>query len=262
MKLYVVILCSVLLAKILSLSIMFLVDAKRIENPKEDKALSLSFLEIKKVVVPKENKKEQAMETKNNISLKKSSKKLKVNIKGVYINSSKKIAFVEYKSIHKVMREGDYLDEYKLLEINSNQLKFILNEILYVIDMKKDFNQKKIAGYKSNNKKKNEEFEKDTETSHSVASEKLEYFLKNPKEIWKNITFSNRNNKFIVTRINSGSYFYELGLRKGDEVTEINYEKVTNKLLFSIYRKIMEIDSIIITIKRDKELLEFVYEIN
>jgi type II secretion system protein C len=102
----------------------------------------------------------------------------------------------------------------------------------------------------------------------TVNKKDISYFATNPREIWKNISIKEVYNGkkidgFKVMWIKPGSKFAQLGLKKGDIIIKANNKRLTSyKDAIDIYTNISRLKEVQITVLRDNDEKEFIYEIN
>lgn len=101
-----------------------------------------------------------------------------------------------------------------------------------------------------------------------VAKTDIVHYAKNVNQIWKDIGIIEVKDKgkitgFKVTRIKPNTPFAELGLRRGDIIIKANNKVMTSyKDALAIYKGIDTLDALELTVLRNNQETEIVYEIN
>ena len=105
------------------------------------------------------------------------------------------------------------------------------------------------------------------ESSFAVEKKTIKEYIKNPKQIWKNISIAPYKKKgkilgYKVYKVVKGSVFDGLGLKKNDIITKANnVELKSNKDAINLYKKINVLKNVVLTIKRGDQEMELEYEI-
>jgi type II secretion system protein C len=177
---------------------------------------------------------------------------------------------------------------YELVEIKDDEAVFRMKGKLYSLKLQEEDKKKRKKHSKKDEKdgdaiaEKMEEAEKreesvevevntDPETdevsSATVKRDDLNFYLKNPGQIWKSVRVKDyrvdkRLRGFTVTYVKKGSVIDKLGLQKGDIITAINGEEIRSySQVQKYYKNIGKIRSINLKILRDGEEKEIDYEI-
>ncbi len=182
-------------------------------------------------------------------------------LKGLYGKGSKGFAIVALKSSPKntsIVSVGDVFSGYTLKTILSNGVAFIKAGKEYVLNMEET---KAIKGSIT-------AVVKDDGEPKDVSRSDINFYAKNPKQIWKDIAIKevkngNKIEGFKVTRIKKNSKMDRLGLKKGDIIIKVNnVELKSYKDALDIYAKIDKLKSVEIVVMRNNQEQELVYEIN
>jgi general secretion pathway protein C len=105
------------------------------------------------------------------------------------------------------------------------------------------------------------------QTLSNIPRDEIKTYQKDMAKIWSNIGLKEHKtgailDGFVVTFIKPGSVFEQLGLQKGDILTEANGVKIASyKDALSLYKKIDTIKVFKLTILRNNEEKELEYEI-
>lgn len=105
------------------------------------------------------------------------------------------------------------------------------------------------------------------QTLKNVPRDEIRTYQKDMSKIWSNIGLKEhksggKTDGFIVTFVKNGSVFDQLGLQKGDILTEANGVKIASyKDALKLYKKIDTIKVFKLTILRNNEEKELEYEI-
>jgi len=100
-----------------------------------------------------------------------------------------------------------------------------------------------------------------------VKRDMLEGYMKQPKDIWKDIGISEiKSGKeitgFMVRFVRRDSGFEKLGLERGDIILAINGERLDSyQDAFDAYKNIQTVQGLTVTIKRKNQEMELDYEI-
>jgi general secretion pathway protein C len=105
------------------------------------------------------------------------------------------------------------------------------------------------------------------QTLKNVPRDEIKSYQKDMSKIWSNIGLkehksAGKTDGFVVTFVKNGSVFEQLGLQKGDILTEANGIKIASyKDALKLYKKIDTIKVFKLTILRNNEEKELEYEI-
>jgi len=200
-------------------------------------------------------------------------------LKGLYSSKQSSFVFVSKKSKQKVVKMlkiGESFEGYKLTKIEGNIAVFNLRGKEYVlrfgkVDMKKyqQKNTQKSTHKSATNRADSRERAKPIkrEDAATVGRSEIQYYAKNFKQIWKDISIVPLKRKgkiigFKVTRIKKNTPFAKLGLEVGDIIIRANNIELTSyKDALKLYEKIDDLNAIEIVVLRNKEEVELVYEI-
>ena len=181
-------------------------------------------------------------------------------LKGLYGKDSKGFAIVALKSSPKktsIVSVGEVFSGYTLKTILNSGVIFTKSSKEYVLNM-------------LHSKITKESVMSSAESSEAkdVSRADINFYAKNPKEIWKDISIKEVKNGgkiegFKVTKINKNSKIAKLGIKKGDIIIKANnIELKSYKDALNLYGKINDLDTIQIVILRNNQEKEIVYEIN
>jgi type II secretion system protein C len=179
-------------------------------------------------------------------------------LKGLFGTKTNGYAIVALKSNPTdttLLSVGDNFNDYKLLNILSNKVVFVKNNKQYILKIDDTNIEKNSISY----------IEKNDSTIRQVSKNELNYYLSNPKEIWKDIAISTHSDPkgYKVDRVKKGSSMDKLGLQKGDIIIKANNVKLESlKDVMKIYNNINNITAMEITVLRDNTEVELMYEID
>ena len=184
-------------------------------------------------------------------------------LKGLYGSKSYGFAIVAKKASPRtttIVSVGELYEGYKLIEIDLDQVIFSKNAKEYVLALESSGKLKTSDVMK---KVTNEE-----PANKEVSKTDIDYYSKNPKEIWKNIAISEvrKNGKiagFKVNRITKGSKLATLGLEVGDVIIRANNVELTSyNDAIKLYKDIDNINVLELVVQRDNQEKEIIYEIH
>ncbi len=182
-------------------------------------------------------------------------------LKGLYGKGSEGFAIVALKSAPKktsIVSVGEVFSGYTLKTILNSGVIFTKLSKEYVLNMvhSKISKESVISSVTDDSKSKD------------VLRSDIDFYSKNPKEIWKDISIrevkkDGKIEGFKVTRVKRNSKIARLGIKKGDIIIKANnIELKSYKDALNLYGKINELDTIQIVLLRNNEEKEIVYEIN
>ncbi|SHO81010.1 General secretion pathway protein C [hydrothermal vent metagenome] len=197
-----------------------------------------------------------------------------IRLIGIYIDANNTIVTLEKLSKRKVISKGESFNGFKLVGATKYYALFNKSNKEYKLEFKKMKSKKskskaiirEVEDIVESKKETNQDIEDDGYTK-TVKREFLNNYMKNPKNIWKDITINEiKSGKsivgFRVRFVRKGSGFDKLGIRKGDLILEINGEKLNStKSAFNAYKEIKSIENLTLTIKRNNQEMELEYEI-
>ena len=187
-------------------------------------------------------------------------------LKGLYGSQFHGFAILAKKASPKkteIIEVGESYQGYKLKEIGLNQVIFTKAGKEYVLALDEGKNKLNAVVKKVN--KKSTASESDDEKQ--VTREDIRRYSKNPSQIWKDIAIGplKKGGKIVgfkIKRIKKDSKMATLGLKKGDVITKANNIKLTSfNDALNLYKKIDTIDTIALTIERNHQEREIIYEI-
>jgi general secretion pathway protein C len=250
----------VLIAKMISLAIWWYLPSDGVElNDKKSYQAKYQRVDFRNML--------NSPKVAKSISTKTTTSSYSINnliLKGLYGSRFNGYAIVAKKSSPSktsIIAIGEEYAGYKLKEIGLDRVLFSKNSKDY--ELKLETTNK----FKGSNavKRVKDDF---SDSQKSVSREDINYYSKNPSQIWKDIAISEvkKNGKidgFEVKRIRPNSKMAELGLKKGDIILKVNNVKLSSyRDAIKIYQNIGKIDSVEIVVKRDNQEKEIVYEIN
>lgn len=181
-------------------------------------------------------------------------------LKGLYGKGSNGFAIVALKSSPKntsIVSVGEVFSGYTLKTILNNGVIFTKSSKEYVLNMV----HSKIT-------KESVMSSADDSEQKDVARADIDFYSKNPKAIWKDISIvevkkAGKIEGFKVTKVNKNSKIAKLGIQKGDIIIKANnIELKSYKDALNLYGKINDLDTIQIVLLRNNQEKEIVYEIN
>ncbi len=184
-------------------------------------------------------------------------------LKGLYGTAEKGFVIVALKSSPKkttIVEVNESYSGFTLKAININSAIFIKNSQEYILELEKIKSQKSLIS--------RVEEQGDPSLPKSVAKADIDYYAKNPKQIWKDISITevkkgNKIEGFKVTKISKNSKMAGLGLQKGDIIIKANNRELKSyKDALDIYAQINDLEAIEIVVLRNNQEKELVYEIN
>ncbi len=200
--------------------------------------------------------------------------------KGLYNSKEKKLIVVEYIGKTAVLGIGDELEHYKLKELRTTVATFVKNGKEYTLDLYKPREKKpaplaapkaaqpapvKVAP-KPQSKAAALAPTKDGETT-VIPKDLFDRYRSNVRQIQKSINavpnmVNGQIEGFKVNFIKKGSDFAKLGIQRGDIITAINGEPLTNlKVPIEFFNSLDTITAATFTIRRGNELKELEYEV-
>ena len=184
-------------------------------------------------------------------------------LKGLYGTRLNGYAILAKKSKPKettIVAVGEVFEGYKLIAIALNEVIFTRSGTEYKLSLAE-------IDPKLLHKVSKVEERVDDEAPKAVSRADIASYSKNPASIWKDIGIKEVMNGgklegFKVTRVKRGSKMDTLGLQKGDVIIKANNVPFTSlNDVFKIYNNIDKIDALALTIQRNNQEKEIVYEI-
>ncbi len=200
--------------------------------------------------------------------------------KGLYNSKEKKFIVIEYLGKSAVLGIGDELEGYRLQRLQSTVATFVKNGKKYKLDL-----------YKPRKSKTQQQMQvpqaqpapmqatpnkvspaaaltphKDGETT-VIPKDLFDRYRHDVRQIQKSINaepylVNGQIKGFRVNFIKKGSDFEKLGIKRGDIITAINGEPLTNlKVPIAFFNSLDTITAATFTIKRGNEIKELEYEI-
>lgn len=185
-------------------------------------------------------------------------------LKGLYGSKFNGFAIVAKKSSPnktKIIGVGESYEGYVLKQIGLHNVTFAKAGKEYILSLKESNN--KISDVFT-------KVQKNTSTSEDekqVTREDIRSYSNNPAQIWKDIAIApvKKAGKIVgfkVNRIKKNSKMATLGLKKGDVITKANNIKLSSfNDALKLYENIDKIDTLALTIQRNNQEKEIIYEI-
>jgi len=199
-------------------------------------------------------------------------------LKGIYYSKSQKIATVEYLGKTYVLEVGEEIKGFKLTKVKPEYVIFSKDDMQYKIEIFKDNSKTPppamattppkvtLPTQKKEEKKENKDIiqEGDTTIISKSVFNKYKGDINGLRKYIGGVPIikNGRLRGFKISYIKKGSDFDKVGLKRGDIITAINGEEITD--LSVPMRFINNLDSITaatITVKRGNEVKELEYEV-
>jgi len=186
-------------------------------------------------------------------------------LKGLYGNDREGFIIVALKASPtktSIVSEGENYSGYRLKSIFKDGVLFTKSGKDFILKIKSKKGAK--SGHSSIVRVPTQR----SEAEHSVSRQDIHYYEKNPNQIWRDISITERKNGnkidgFRVTHVRKGSKMDTLGLKRGDIIIKANNVDLNSySAAFNLYRKINKIDTLDLVILRNNEEKELVYEIH
>jgi len=255
-----------LVAKIIALGVWWYLPSEGVElNSSQSYLVQYQRVDFKNMIGPA---KVQSASSPQETQERSSTPSYSINslvLKGLYGNRINGFAIVaEKKSTTKttIIAVGEIYQGYKLKEIELDQVIFTKLGKDYLLKLEKSSRQNFSRSVKRVHRGG------DDESEHRVSKQDINFYSKNPNQIWKDIAIApvKRNGKiegFKINRIKRGSKMDMLGLKKGDVIIEANNIKLSSfKDAINLYKNINKIDTIALTVLRNNQEKEIIYEIH
>ncbi|WP_304546058.1 hypothetical protein [Sulfurimonas microaerophilic] len=256
LKVVTKLLILILFAKLFSLAIWWYLPSSGIDN-QESETYTQSYkridfknmLERSKVVVNEEQKSTVSTSIGT------------IVLKGLYGKGKKGFAIVAKKAQPdktSVISVGELYEGYKLKTIQAFSVIFEKMGKEYIVSMD------------SSEKLQPKEFVKKETTlgeAYEVEKTDITYYSKNPGKLWSDVAINEvfegkKITGFRVDKIKPNSKIAKLGLQKGDIMIRANNVELTSyKAAMDLYKKIDSIDILELTVLRNNQEKEIIYEI-
>lgn len=186
-------------------------------------------------------------------------------LKGLYGSKFHGFAIVAKKSLPKkteIITVGESYEGYKLKQIGLNSVTFIKSGKEYILSLGDSKN--KVSDVLKRVKSTTPE----SEDEKQVTREDIKRYSNNPSQIWKDIAIEPLKKAgkivgFRVNRIKKNSKMATLGLKKGDIIIKANNVKLSSyNDAIKLYKNIDKIDTLALTVKRNNQEKEIIYEIH
>jgi len=185
-------------------------------------------------------------------------------LNGLYGGKTSGFAIIAKKSSPKkttIVGVGEVYEGYTLKEIHIDYVVFIRNAKEYVLKLESKKNDNKyISKVQTRSSKGGNEY--------SVNKNDIKYYSRNPSQIWRDIAISEvrKNGKitgFRVNRIRPNSKMATIGLKVGDLIVKANnVELKSYRDAIKLYNDIDKIDVLELTVIRNNQEKEIIYEIH
>jgi type II secretion system protein C len=184
-------------------------------------------------------------------------------LKGLYGSRHNGFAIIAKKASPNqttIVAVGEVYEGYKLKEIDLNQVIFTKASKDYVLSLAES-KSSKLSNAITPVQTTGDESQK------QVTRGEIQHYVSNPSQIWKEIAIQplNRGGKLVgfeIRRVKPNSKMASLGLQKGDIITKANNIRLSSvNDAIKLYKDIDKIDTLALTIERNQEEREIIYEI-
>ena len=188
----------------------------------------------------------------------------KLLLKAIYGDSVAPFIAVQENRKVTLISKGESFKGYKLVEVHPQKAIFEKNGRRYELAFKNDKNSNISYSEAVPEIISDSSIE---EKAVFIKRKKIQYYVKNYDEIWKNIKIKEiikdrRLKGFKVTWIKKGSVFEKMGLLKDDIILGANGKTFKSlSQVFKIYNNMDKLDSLVLKIRRDNEERELEYEL-
>jgi general secretion pathway protein C len=198
-------------------------------------------------------------------------------LKGIYIDNKQKFIVISYKNKTTFLNLGEELEGYKLTKILPKSAIFTRDNNEYELKLFKEKKDKNIqSGKKANNTTHKQTTTKKVSTKQDVVKEGdvtiiskslFDKYRTNISALRKEINAvpvmeGKKLKGFRVSYIKKGSVFEKSGVKRGDIITAINGEEITDfSVPINFFNNLNSITSATLTIKRGNEYKELEYEV-
>jgi type II secretion system protein C len=262
LKVFSTLLILLVIAKVISLVVLYILPNDGVEltveesyQPKYQRIDFKNMLQVTKLTT--QNKKEKIQ---SGVSI------TNMLLKGLYGTDTSGFIIVALKSKPKdtsIIEVGEVYSGYTLVQIKKRSAIFTKNSTRFTLNLEDDKLDEKLT--KSSAVLKADD---DAPAQKLVSRNDIDYYAKNPKQIWKEISIievkEGKDIKgFKITRIDPNSKMATLGLRKNDLIVKANNVVLKSyRDALNLYANIKDIDVMQIVVIRDGVEKEIVYEIN
>jgi len=259
----------VLIAKSVSLGLMWILpnDGISLElNPNyQPKYQRVDFRYMLEESLKKEQKQKVIVNSSGGISI------TNMLLKGLYGTENSGFVILALKSSPKnttILSIGEVYSGYTLKSIKSQSATFLKNGTTFVLQLETTKQSPPAVNIPVRPALLTSEYIEPL-TQQVVTRKDIQYYAKNPKQIWKEISIYEVKSKdsksikgFKITRIDPKSRFATMGLKKGDLIIKANNIKLTSyRDALNLYTKIDKIDTIQIIVIRNGIEKEIIYDI-
>lgn len=259
----------VLIAKSVSLGLMWILpnDGISLElNPNyQPKYQRVDFRYMLEESLKKEQKQKVIVNSSGGISI------TNMLLKGLYGTENSGFVILALKSSPKnttILSIGEVYSGYTLKSIKSQSATFLKNGTTFVLQLETTKQSSPAVNIPVRPALLTSEYIEPL-TQQVVTRKDIQYYAKNPKQIWKEISIYEVKSKdsksikgFKITRIDPKSRFATMGLKKGDLIIKANNIKLTSyRDALNLYTKIDKIDTIQIIVIRNGIEKEIIYDI-
>jgi len=185
-------------------------------------------------------------------------------LNGLYGNEKEGFAIVAKKSnLRKtaIVGIGENFEGYTLKDIKIDRVIFTRGGKDYVLKLQQKSKLKNTSSYIQRSALSNDGSE------YSVSKSDINYYSKNPSQIWRDIAISEvrrggRITGFRVNRIRPNSKMAQIGLKVGDLIIKANNIRLKSyRDAIRLYNDIDNIDTIDLVVIRNNKEKEIIYEI-
>jgi len=195
-----------------------------------------------------------------------------MRLEAVYQGPKALVAVIKRGSKSYVLRVGETILGYRLVEVDSFGVTLVKNSREYRLKMPntESYLNNSFTKESSNRVLKKSSLEDEIINDNNrvmVPRKIIQEYSSNMNKIWRNIAINplKRGGKligFIVNYVRPNSVFYKMGLRSGDIIKKINGETIEDySIVMDTFKEIKDLNTLILGIERGGKSLELDYEI-
>jgi len=196
-----------------------------------------------------------------------------MRLEAVYQGPKALVAVIKRGSKSYVLRVGETILGYRLVEVDSFGVTLVKNSREYRLKMPntESYLNNSFTKESSNRVLKKGSLEDEIINDNNrvmVPRKIIQEYSSNMNKIWRNIAINplKRGGKligFIVNYVRPNSVFYKMGLRSGDIIKKINGETIEDySIVMDTFKEIKDLNTLILGIERGGKSLELDYEIH
>ncbi len=187
-------------------------------------------------------------------------------LKGTYVADDDSFVIIDDSGNTDFVYMNETYQGYKLKKVYENKAIFEKDGQNYELTMYSEDQNSYVSSGKTTVKKNRKKSDGDYVVPVDIKKQDINYYAQNPDRIWNNIRIKDYRTEdgieFKVSYVRKGTVFDKIGLQPGDVITAIDGQTPQSMAdVMKYYSDINSLDSLMITIKRENQVMDLEFRV-